>query len=97
MLESTNSAFMELVSRPGRPLAEAHGEALPHPGNGAIPGLLVRLLRCDHLFEAGAHELRERDSPLYGDMPRFADQIPRKGKLDVLGLHIRLQNLSRGL
>jgi hypothetical protein len=81
---------MELVSRPGRPLAEAHGKTLPHPGDGAVPGLLVGLLRGDHLFKAGAHELRERDSSLYGDVPRFADQIPRKRKLDVLGLHIRL-------
>jgi hypothetical protein len=85
---------MELVSRPGRPLIEAHGKALPHPGNGAIPGLLVRLLRGDHLFKAGAHQLRERDSPLYRDVPCFADQIPWKGKFDVLGFHIRLQNLS---
>jgi hypothetical protein len=78
---------MKLVSRPGRPLVEAHGETLPHSGNGSVPGLLVGLLRGDHSFKAGTHQSRERYAPLYGDVPRFADQIPRQGKFDALGLH----------
>ncbi|HSS49873.1 MAG TPA: hypothetical protein VLX28_13125 [Thermoanaerobaculia bacterium] len=78
---------MKLVSRPARPLTETHGKALPHAGNGSVLGLLVGLLRGDHFFEAGAHQSREGDAPLYGDVPRFADQIPRQGKFDVLGLH----------
>gem|GEM_PF-6498374 len=59
-----DSAFMKLVSRPSRPLAETHGKALPHSGNSSVSGLLVGLLQGDHFFEAGPHESIERNAPL---------------------------------
>jgi hypothetical protein len=90
MLESTNSAFMEFVSRPGWLLADAHREALPHASQGALLGLLIGWLWTAPLFEPfeiGTHQGGERHPPLNSDVLRPADQVFRERKSDVLSLH----------